>query len=122
MLEFFTINRYALIVRPSEAMIGWVNSVFPGDPIDYDKMKGHDNTDIFLIPEFDSPEDAEEWLQENYQNFLRHSLEAWSTDESTWPKPLSWEQFDRLHEYSIESVVIDTVDEEYDEEFDEEDF
>lgn len=122
MLEFFSINRYALIVRPSEAMIDWVNTVFPGDPIDFDKMKGHDHTDIFLIPQFDSVKNAEEWLEENYRFFLRHSLEEWSTDESTWPKPLSWEQFERLHNYTIESVVIDTVDEEYDEEFDEEDF
>ncbi|MCO6476573.1 MAG: hypothetical protein J5I94_08120 [Phaeodactylibacter sp.] len=121
MHDFYSINRNALIIRPTRAMIDWANAVFPEDPIDYDEMEQHDEQDIFLLPDFDSIEETEEWVQENCEDFLAHVLEDWCMDKTAWPSPLDWALFQRFFEYSIESSVVDTMDEDYDEDA-EEDF
>ena len=116
--EFYSINRYALIVRPKKALIDWVNYIFPEDPVDFREIEEepNDGMDVFLIPEFDDIEDALEWLKENHATFLEYSLEAWCTDEADWPSPLNWDLFERFLDYSIQSVVIDVVPEEEDRE------
>ena len=116
MTDFFSINRYALITSPSRALIDWVNTVFPEDPIDYadiEKEK-HDHMDVFIIPEFDSTQDALDWLKDNCEEFLEQILDSWCTDEDVWPEKLDWALFERFVDYSVQSVVTDTVDEEED--------
>lgn len=114
MTDFFSINRYALITCPSPALIEWVNTVFPDDPVDYSQIERekHDEKDVFLIPEFDDVEDALAWVKENCKTFLEQILDSWCTDEDAWPEALDWALFERFLDYSIQSVVTDTVDEE----------
>lgn len=118
MNDFYSINRFALIVRPKEALISWVNAVSPGDPINYADIETeqHDQIDVFLIPEFDDVEDALIWLKENCEDFLEQILESWCTNDDVWPEDLNWALFERFVDYSIQSMVTDTVDEEEDEE------
>ena len=117
MTDFFSINRYALITRPSPALIDWVNTVFPDDPVDYAEIdkEQHDQKDVILIPEFDDVDEALNWVKENCETFLEQILDSWCTDEETWPEDLDWPLFERFIDYSIQSVVTDTVDEEEDE-------
>ena len=124
MHDFFSINRNALILRPTPALIDWANTVFPEDPIDYDEMDQHDEQDVFLLPDFGSTEETLEWLRENCEDFLAHILEDWCMDKSAWPSPLDWPLFERFFHYSIETSVVDTMDEDYDdpEEEDSDDF
>jgi len=118
MSEYFSINRYALIIRPSKAMIEWINATYPEDPpMDYEDLGGDDQLDIFLIPEFNSIGEAREWLEENYRQFLEFQLEEWCTDPKYWPPNLDWPLFERFLEYTLQSVVMDTQSEAYDEEF-----
>jgi hypothetical protein len=123
MSDFFNINRNVLILRPKQAMIDWVNAIFPEDPIDYNPAEQHDTLDVFLISDFDSVEEALSWLKENCAEFLSYELETYCADDSNWPEDLNWALFERFFEYSIQLEVVDTVDEEEDEEFDDfEDF
>jgi len=114
MLELYTINRLALLVRPSKVMIDWVNTIFPAHPVSYDEHIAQDNTDVYLIPEHAFLEDAKKWLKSNYVPILENTLENWCTDEDLWPDPLDWEIFERFCNYSIQSNVQDTVSEEED--------
>lgn len=114
MHEFYTINRNALIIRPSRAMIEWANTVFPEDPIDYADMGQHDEQDVFLLPDFGSAEEALEWLKENCEDLIAHVLEDWCMDKEAWPAPLNWALFERFFDYSVETSVIDTMNEDYD--------
>ncbi|MCB0589415.1 MAG: hypothetical protein KDD06_29290 [Phaeodactylibacter sp.] len=116
MHDFFSINRNALIIRPTRAMIDWANAVFPEDPIDYDEMGQHDEQDVFLLPDFGTAEETEEWLKENCEDFLTYVLEDWCMDKSAWPSPLDWALFRRFFDFAIETSVADTMDEDYDEE------
>ncbi|MCO6487439.1 MAG: hypothetical protein J5I98_03425 [Phaeodactylibacter sp.] len=114
MHEFYSINRNALIIRPTRAMIDWANTVFPEDPIDYDEMDQHDEQDVFLLPDFETPEETLEWLRENCEDLLGYVLEDWCMDKSAWPAPLDWALFERFFHYSVETSVVDTMDEDYD--------
>ncbi|MCB0556853.1 MAG: hypothetical protein KDD02_25125 [Phaeodactylibacter sp.] len=120
MHDFFTINRNALITRPTPALIDWVNSVFPEDPVRFEDLGQHDSQDVFLIPDFDSVEESLEWIRENCEEFLSYSLEDWCTDQSAWPQPLDWPLFEKFFEFSILTAVVDTMEGDYDS--DDEDF
>lgn len=122
MLPFFTINRYALLLRPSEELVKWVNTIFPDDPIVYEQKMLHDNTDIYLIPEMDSIEKAESWLKENYLEILENILEDWCEDTDEWPEKLNWEAFEKLVDYTVQTSIVDVVSaEEDDDERDDDD-
>lgn len=116
MPDLFSINRNALVIRPTREMINWVNTIMPDDPIEYEEAILHDGLDIFLIPDFDSTEEALAWIEENFEDFLAYALEDWCEDETLWPAPLDWALFEKFLDYSIQSVVVDTVDEEEDDE------
>lgn len=109
---FDTINRDVLIIFPKQPLIDWVNYIYPKDKMQCPKPMENDEGDIFLIPEFYHPDDADNYLKENYLNFFHHELNDWTTEESLWPENLTWELFEKWFHYSIQSVVMDTVDDE----------
>lgn len=115
MLPLYSINRYVILIRPSAALVDWINGIFPNDPELYEDKMQDDNTDVYLIPSMDSIEDAQEWLKENYLEILENILESWSEDTDDWPEVLDWDAFEKYIDYSIQSNVIDTVSEEEDE-------
>lgn len=116
MSDFYAINRYVLLVRPSKAMVEWINQIYPDDPVAYEASMKEDNTDVYLIPDMDDMEEALEWLKENFELFLENTLDEWCADESLWPKTLDWAAFERLCDYTLQSNVLDVVSEEEDEE------
>lgn len=116
-MELYEINRFALIIAPTADMIKWVNNLFPDSPEEHQPFGSHDNADVYLLPEFEDIEEAEEWLKENYSRFFEEALIEWTEDEAQWPDDMSWDTFRRFCQYSIQSVVIDTVGEQYDEEY-----
>ncbi len=112
--EFFSINRSALILKPKQALIDWVNQIFPEEPLEYDFEEQHDSQDIFLIPEVDSVEEGLEWLKENFDYFMQYELDSYCADTSRWPDELDWTLFERFFDYSLQIEVIDTVEDEED--------
>lgn len=107
---FKTVNRDALILFPKKPLFDWVNYIYPEDKIEYTQPMAHDEADIFLIDEFLHYSNAIEYLKENYLEFFQHELFDWTTDENLWPEKLTWELFEKWFDYSIQSVVIDTLD------------
>lgn len=106
---FTPMDRYALLIAPSKELLGWVNNIFPDDPLQFEEIQGHDSKDVFLIDEFGSTLEAEEWLQENFLMFLENTLFSWVENEDLWPKELNWETFQRFIDYEIHSVVYDVA-------------
>jgi len=107
---FDTINRDALIVYPKQALIDWVNTVFPEDPMECPKMFEHDEGTIYLIPEFDHYDHALDFLKKNFKYFFDSELFGWCTDEEAWPQKRTWKMFQEFFHFSIQSVVINTVE------------
>lgn len=121
MPDLFSINRNALVIRPKASLIEWVNSVYPEDQIELEAEISNDSLEIFLIPDFESTQEAQAWLEENYHDIFVYVIENWCEDESLWPNPLSWSLFEDMLEYTFHKEVVDSVAEE-EEEDDDDDF
>lgn len=121
MPDLFSINRNALVIRPKASLIEWVNSVYPEDQIELEAEISNDSLEIFLIPDFESTQEAQAWLEENYHDIFVYVIENWCEDESLWPNPLSWSLFEDMLEYTFHKEVVDSVAEE-EEDDDDDDF
>lgn len=115
-MELFDINRNALILTRSRAFVELTNELYPEDYVDFDTLDINDSAYVYLTPEFEDLEEAEEWLTKNYLAFYETMLEDWILDDSKWPTDRSLEAFKKHCDYNIQFIVVDTVEEGYDEE------
>ena len=115
-MELYDINRYALIVTPSEALLRWAirEDASMEEEIDFDDTS--DLTTVYLLPDFGEMEEAEEWLEANYMAILTNLLAEWIEDDKNWPSNLAFNHLEKFSDYTITNMVIDTQDASYDEE------
>jgi hypothetical protein len=114
-MELYDINRVALIVSPSTALLNWAISETPAIAEDVDPDDPSDLSSVYLLPDFDDIEEADDWLEDNFQTVLETLLEEWIPDDSLWPERLEFKHLEKYAEYSFSNIVIDTVDPDYDE-------
>ncbi|MDA3892265.1 MAG: hypothetical protein PF517_11435 [Salinivirgaceae bacterium] len=107
---FETINRDMLIIFPKQPLMDWVNYIFTDYKHECPKPLEHDQGNTYLIPEFDHPDDAVQFVKQNFKRFFENELFDWSTDEKDWPEKLTWELFEKWFHYSVQSLVMDTVE------------
>ena len=120
MSEFYTINRYVLLIRPGVALIEWVNSVYPEAELTYENQMSDENTTVYLIPEMNDLEDAYDWLKDNYLAFFENTLEDLYDEPDDWPEVMDWAAFERMIDFSIQTDILDIVSEEEDDDYREE--
>ena len=115
-MDLYDINRYALIVTPSEALLRWAirEDQSLEEEVDFDDTS--DLTTVYLLPDFDEMEQAEDWLEKHYLPILENLLAEWVPDEETWPEELAFNHFDKFSDYTITNMVIDTQDASHDQE------
>ena len=108
---FKTINRDVLILKPKQAFFNWVQKVFEDELMKEGHPFAHDESNIYLIPEFNNHEEGLEYLKKNYKPYMAEELEGWVLDDNEWPKDFSWKRFQEFFHISIQSVVYDTLEE-----------
>ncbi len=64
----------------------------------------------FLLPEFESEIDVQEWIEENAVWLFEFQLAAWTEDESTWPALRDLATFREWFRIDIHNTVVDTAD------------
>lgn len=57
----------------------------------YDKLLGalREDSNAYLVPEYDSTEQAMRYIERNHKAIFEWELWSWYTDESVWPKKLT---------------------------------
>ncbi|MEM9835524.1 MAG: hypothetical protein AAF828_03425 [Bacteroidota bacterium] len=113
-MALYDINRVALILRPSTALLEWAIREDPNLEDEIDPEETDELSSVYLLPDFDDLEEADEWLEENYQEILEMLLEEWVPNEAAWPDEFGFKHFELYGEYSFTNIVIDTQDESYD--------
>ena len=103
-----TINRGCLILKPRQPFIDWLNQTDSDEPIHLKEAR--EDVTAFLIPDFDSNEEADLFVKNNYLSFFEQILEDWITDENIWPKDRTRTKFEQWFDIQIHSMVVDTVD------------
>lgn len=117
-MELYDINRVALIISPSEALLKWAIGEEPSLANDVDPEDNSDLSSVYLLPDFDDNDEAEDWLEDNFEVILETLLEEWIPDDSLWPERLEFRHLEKYSDYSFSNIVIDTTEEGYDEEED----
>lgn len=106
------LNRSALSVKPTQAFLDWINSLEPtvgDDDLTIDDID-RENT-VYLIPEMDTPEALEAFINERYMEILETELRAWEEDERQWPERLDWSLFQRFVQVEHSYLAVDLDDE-----------
>ncbi len=65
-----------------------------------------------LIPEFDSNEEALDYVEHNYHMFFEIQLHDWRRDNRLWPGRRTLSMFRRWFKVEIHSMVHDVLNEE----------
>jgi len=114
-MELYDINRVALIISPSRTLLQWAINEVPSLAEEIDLDDPSDLSTVYLLRDFDDIEEADEWLEDNFEPILETLLEEWMPDDSNWPDRLEFAHLEKYAEYAFSNVVIDTVDPAYDE-------
>ena len=64
----------------------------------------------FLLPELELEEDVQEWVEENWEWLFEFQLDAWTSDQSTWPEGRDLKRFKEWFRIDIHNVVVDVGD------------
>jgi len=102
------VNRMAVVVFVREPFVDWLNSVDPDHPVWLGAMTGRGN--VYLIPEFDDIDQAEEHVEEIFDEIFTNELSEWHEDESRWPVERSYEMFLEWFDVLFDVAVFDSVD------------
>lgn len=102
------LNRSVLIVRPRPPYLDWAAEV-DDTP---DRPDPEDERTIYLIPSFESDEEAQQILEQVYETVFELELLAWDTDESAWPENRDFATFQEWFDVELHSLVEDLCDEE----------
>ena len=98
------LNRFAVILRPTQAYLDWTRSCPDPDPATTLANLQEEST-AYLIP--DASRGPAQYVKKHFRQLFAAELAAWYQDEDYWPKDLSFEAFCRFFEVQIASCVFD---------------
>jgi hypothetical protein len=82
--EIRLVNRAAVVVIPKQSFIDWANHFNDGGPVlNLEDARRH--PDVVLVDDLENEPKPEKVLRRYYRTIFEHELEAWMTDEDTWP-------------------------------------
>lgn len=104
------INRAAIILKPTQAAVDWINRTDPGhDPVTVKDV--HEDCTIYLVPEeIETDIHAKVWALSNADILLEEFMHSWYQDESLWPANVGPEFFEKWFEVEYHSMIVDTLD------------
>lgn len=97
------VNRCVITVEPRQPFIDWAKQLQPDQPL----PPGALEPGLYLLPAYDSREEAIELLQQGYEEIFCSELETWSTDPATWPSPRSLALFQEWFAFRFYDLVSD---------------
>lgn len=101
------LNRSAVVITPNQRMLAWLRSVdTTNDDLTLADLR--DEPSIYLVPECVDERAFTAVLKRTFQSIFEEELEAWYTDPSVWPEPLSFRLFQSWFDVSFHSVIADT--------------
>jgi hypothetical protein len=102
------IDRVALILKPSETMLTWINE----NPDNEEKLSLEEvqaDCTVVLLPVFGHEEAAENYLSHVFEELFENELASWNIDESSWPKDRTLEMFLMWFDLEFHPFVCDAA-------------
>ena len=98
------VNRCAVGIYPSPKLLDWARQL----ELDVD-VAGASEPCLYLIPDYDTQEEAEEILEEVYEAIFEAELDYWHRDTATWPAERTYEVFRKWFEVCFYPLIQDLV-------------
>lgn len=77
------VNRCAISLVPTAALLAWVNRVDPEDKLKLADVQ--EDPTLFLVSDLQDEEEMKEFLEDNFEQMFEFALNEWYTDVSVWP-------------------------------------
>lgn len=103
------INRAVAVIKPKQPFVDWANQL-PDAKWKTSLKDLEEDSTVILIPEYDSNEEAEEYIDTLAEGIFEDELFGWCTNKSWWPKNRTRETFWKWFDVELHSIVIDPVD------------
>lgn len=104
MTEFPTINRYAVLLVPTDECVAWINSC-PNDDKQTTLEEAQKEPTVYLIPE--GKAEPESYVRRHFKAMFEEELNSWYTDPHLWPKDRSFKTFKKFFTAQVSTVVFD---------------
>ena len=110
----YEVNRSIAVLKPKQTYLDWLRQASVDEPIKLTLEELRRDSTAVLIPAFDSPEEALDFVYQNYRELFEIELGDWFQDESVWPQNRNLRLFKAWFEVEVHAFVLDMVDEEED--------
>jgi hypothetical protein len=102
------VNRSALLIVPNEVYYNWGRCV-----IKEQYLLNQCEAELFLIPSFSTPGQAESFLRTFYDLFFQYELKKWNVSSAYWPVNRTFELFNKWFEvrfsYCVSDILVQPV-------------
>ena len=105
-IYFENVRRSALVLKPKQPFKDWLVSLDSGDI----KVDITNNSDVYLLPDFEELKQIESWLKRNYDQIFCDQMNNWYVDDSVWIQNRTYRIFKEWFDYSIHTMIWDTMD------------
>ncbi len=96
------INRYAVIMKPRQPFLYWLENLGLVDDYEEDFIKG---SKIYLIS--DEIQDLEQWLRKKYDRFFTLELGTFHNNKKEWPQKRNYKMFKEWFQVDITISIYD---------------
>jgi len=103
----FEVDRVAAIIRPKERMIQWLKQ-HPdavADSISITDIRK--DCTVLLIPQFDGPKQAREYIRQLAEGIFEAELTSWSIPKDKWPIDRGFDEFIQWYDIEFHSLIYD---------------
>jgi hypothetical protein len=101
---FDIVNRHAVVVKPKQPLLDWINALYP------DLTEDGSETTVYLVKSQLSREDTEKWLKRHYKKIFDNELIDRHTDENDWPEKRTYKVFKEWFDTELHEQVVDMED------------
>ena len=99
------VNKAAIVVKPKQSFVDWANDFNDGGPTLNLEFARRD-PDVFLVDDLENEPDKDKVVRKYYKTIFKHELEAWMTDENSWPQKRNLRMFLDWFDVEICSMVL----------------
>ena len=104
------VNRSAIVVRPAQPFLDWLHQVDPTSAqLTLEDLRREPT--IYLLPEWETKEEALEHLAEVSSEIFKEQLNGWYRVPSVWSEDRELNAFLGWFDCSFHSMVFDVCDE-----------
>lgn len=101
------VNRSAIALIPTATMLDWINRVDPENKITL--ADAQEDPALYLVSDLETPEEMDEFLEDNWHQLLQSALNEWYTDPDIWP-PLTMHTLQEYFTPKLFTMLADVDD------------